>query len=296
MKALLIYNPKSGVKKRDEYDRILSYLKEESIDYDLHETLPDFGPYEILEMLKDHRDDYDVIISSGGDGTISHTVHGMHCHEFHCPLLILPTGTTNEIAQNLHIDELELEDILARLHAMKTKKFDYGQVDRKQTFVYALTFGNFTEVTYRTPQKMKNWLGYRAYVLYGFVTFRKIHSYHIAVKTPNLNFSGEYVFGAISNSKSMGNIFHFDPETYALDDGEFEVLFIKKPRSVKDLRQILHGMIQNDYSGKMFVTFKASELSIRSSKPIAWNIDGEYGGDKKTIEIKNRHQSIELVI
>ena len=94
----------------------------------------------------------------------------------------------------------------------------------------------------------------------------------------------------------MGNIFHFDPETYALDDGEFEVLFIKKPRSVKDLRQILHGMIQNDYSGKMFVTFKASELSIRSSKPIAWNIDGEYGGDKKTIDIKNRHQSIELVI
>ena len=77
MKALLIYNPKSGVKKRDEYDRIVSYLKEESIDYDLHETLPDFGPYEILEMLKDHRDDYDVIISSGGDGTISHTVHGM---------------------------------------------------------------------------------------------------------------------------------------------------------------------------------------------------------------------------
>ncbi len=296
MKAILIYNPKSGVKKRDEYGRILQYLQKASIDYDLHETLPDFGPYEILGMLKEQKADYDVIIASGGDGTISHTVHGMHCHDFDCPLLILPTGTTNEIAQNLKIDELELEEILGRLHPMKTKKFDYGQVDEQQTFVYALTFGNFTEVTYRTPQKMKNWLGYRAYILYGLVSFRKIHSYHIAVKTSDLNFSGEYVFGSISNSKSMGNIFHFDPDSYALDDGEFEVLFIKKPRSVKDLRLILQGMLHNDYSGKMFVTFKSKELCIRSSKPIAWNIDGEYGGDKKTIRIKNRHRGIELVI
>lgn len=296
MRALLIYNPKSGVKKRDEYDRILQTLQENSIDYDLHETLPDFGPFEILEMLKEHKEEYDVIISGGGDGTISHTVHGMHCHEFNCPLLILPVGTTNEIAQNMEIHELEIEEILSRLQTMKTRKFDYGQVDENQTFVYALTFGNFTEVTYRTPQKMKNWLGYRAYILYGLVSFRKIHSYHIAVKTPELNFSGEYVFGAISNSKSMGNIFHFDEGSYALDDGEFEVLFIKKPRSVKDLRLILQGMLHNDYSGKMFVTFKSSQLCIRSSKPIAWNIDGEYGGDKKTIYIRNKHRGIELVI
>lgn len=293
MKCLIIYNPKSGMTEKNELDAILNYVNENKWNYRLYLTEADLGPNEILGK---ESPDVEVIISCGGDGTISQTISGMHKNNFKCPLLVVPSGTTNEISQNLGLDNEDITDVLQRLDDFDVVEVDYGLINNDKTFTYALTFGNFTEVTYKTPQTLKNWIGYRAYVLYGFLTFRKIYSYHIALKTEDINISGNYVFGAISNSKSMGNIFKFDEHQFALDDGVFEVLLIKKPRSVKDLRLILKGMIDNNYEGKMFTTLKAKNIKIRSGSIIDWNIDGEFGGSHKEIEIKNLHKKIKLIV
>ena len=293
MKYIVIFNPKAGVRNNNERDIIENYLKNENFDYDFHETTIDEGPYEILAKLDNQAD---TIITCGGDGTISQTIRGMHKYKFTCPLLVLPLGTSNEIAQNLGLKDDNIENILDRLKDKNIIELDYGLINDNKTFTYALTFGNFTQVTYETPQKMKNWLGFRAYLLYGFLSFRKIKTYRIMVSSSKVKLRGNYLFGGISNSVTVGSIFHYDKDEISLSDGKFEVLLIKKPKNVKQLRLILQGLVQNDYSNEMFETFKSSHIKISSTSPIDWNTDGEFAGSYTDLEVKNIQKNIKLIV
>lgn len=293
MKVLVIFNPKAGLKNNSEIDTIQDFLNNNKIEYDLITTTIDKGPYKILS----NKDDvYDVIIACGGDGTVSETIHGMHDFSYTCPLLILPIGTSNELAQNLGIKDYSLTNTLNNIFNNNIKTMDYGLIENVTTFIYALTFGNFTEVTYKTPQKMKNWLGFRAYVLYAFLSFRKIKTYRLKIKANQMVLSGNYVFGAISNSATIGSILHYPKDDISLSDGVFEVLLISKPNSIKEIRLILTGLIQKDYSSQMFTTFQTDKMTIESKNDIAWNTDGEYAGTYKKIHVKNLNKKIKLLV
>ena len=293
MKILVIDNPVAGLNESDELESIENFLEKNSLDYKLYETTKDKGPYEILSNIDNS---YETIITCGGDGTVSETIRGMHDYSFESNLLIVPTGTSNEIAQNLGLNEDSLTNVLKRLLKNKVSTLDYGIINDNKTFTYALTFGNFTDVTYKTPQKMKNWLGFQGYILYGFLSFRKIKTYETKIKSKDHNFSGNYLFGAISNSKTIGNVIHYDSDTISLCDGKFEVLLIKKPNNLKEIRLIISGLIQNDYSDKIFTTFKTDELTIKSKNNIDWNTDGELAGSCKDITVKNLHKRINLLV
>lgn len=293
VKILLIYNPSAGLRKLGELNTIKKFFDKNKYDYDYKETKKDHGPYEIL---KDANHDYDAIVSCGGDGTISQTVQGIESFNFTCPLLIVPLGTTNEISQNLGLHDDSLEKILERLNRYEIREVDYGLINNNKTFTYVLTFGNFTEVTYNTPQKMKNWLGYRAYVLYGFLTFRRINTFRVLLKSDIAKVGGNYVFGSISNSLSVGTIFHYNREDTSLSDGLFEVLLISKPNSVKELRLILTGLIQKKYDNQMFTVFRTNSLDIQTFVDVDWNIDGEFGGTYQVLNVTNQQKKLKLFV
>ena len=293
MKILVIYNPVAGITKSNELETIEAFLTNNNLTFDLEKTTIENGPSVILSK---QNKDYKAIVACGGDGTVSETINGMHKYKYDCPLLIVPTGTSNEIAQNLGFTDESIDIVLNRLLQNEISTLDYGLINENNTFTYALTFGNFTEVTYKTPQQMKNWLGYRAYLLYGFLTFRKVKSYRLKIKTNNINISGNYVFGAISNSKSIGNIVHYDENEISLCDGKFEVLLISKPTTVKELRLIITGLIQNKYTNEMFTIFTTNKIKIQSKNNINWNTDGEFGGAYKNLTVSNLRKKIKLLV
>lgn len=293
MRILVIFNPAAGMRKDNELAMITGFLESQKISYVLHQTSLEKGPYEILSKITEK---FDVILTCGGDGTVSQTIRGLHTFNFNIPVLIVPLGTSNEVAHNLGLKKDSLISVLNRLNMQDIVTLDYGIINDNKTFTYALTFGNFTEVTYKTPQKMKNWLGYRAYMLYGFLSFRRIKTYRVKFGYNQTKLSGNYLFGSISNSSTIGNIFHYDNESMSLCDGKFEVLLISRPKNVKELRLILIGLRQNDYDNEMFTTFKAENISVSSKVSIDWNIDGEFAGTYKEIEIKNLHKSIQLIV
>lgn len=293
MKVILIFNPAAGLKNRTELEMVEGYLRSQNYDYALYQTTVDKGPHDILSELDN---DCETIITCGGDGTVSQTIRGMHAYSFDCPLLIVPIGTSNEVAQNLGLKYDSLLKVLHRLEEGKVVELDYGLINDNKTFTYALTFGNFTEVTYNTPQKMKNMMGVHAYVLYAFLSFRRIKTYRIKIISNEVKISGKYLFGSISNSETVGNIFRYSNDSMSLDDGKFEVLLMSKPSSVKEFRAILMGLINNDYSNDMFTTFKADSLTISSKEDIDWNVDGEFAGAYKDLEVENIHKKIKLIV
>ena len=103
---------------------------------------------------------YDLVVCSGGDGTLDEVVTGMMKREDRDPIGYIPAGTTNDFANSLHIPK----DVLkAADNAVNGSEFccDVGKFN-DDIFVYIAAFGLFTDVSYETKQELKNVLGHLA--------------------------------------------------------------------------------------------------------------------------------------
>ena len=65
-------------------------------------------------------------------------------------------------------------------------------------------FGLFTNVSYETDQDLKNILGHVAYVLEGMKQLFEVKSYHLKVTSDELTVENDFIYGMISNSRSVG--------------------------------------------------------------------------------------------
>lgn len=278
MNVFVIYNPVAGKQRINELQTIENALNKQNIHYTLFITETSKGP---LELLSNYDERIDTILVAGGDGTLSEVVQGMQKYKIDAPLQIIPTGTTNELASNFLPDK-PLETIVDNLFSGDILSIDVGITDQNDTVSYALSFGNFTEVTYRTPQKLKNLLGYKAYILFGFISFRRIKSYFMEIISSDRIIKDTFVFGVVSNTHSVGNVISFEQDTIKFDDGYYEVFLIKKPKSIAQLRDILKSLKNQNYDNDLFIQFKTDAIEFKSNKEIAWNHDGEFGGKSKT--------------
>ena len=99
-------------------------------------------------------------------------------------------------------------------------------------------------------------------------------------------YEGDYVFGAIANTKSFGGVVRLKDELVSLNDGFFEVLLIKMPKTIADLNVIINSLTTSKFDNKRFEFFKASELTVTTDEPLAWSLDGEYMRTEETVRIQ----------
>jgi YegS/Rv2252/BmrU family lipid kinase len=242
------------------------------------------------------KDGYDMVVCSGGDGTLDEVVTGMmkRAKIRRVPIGYIPTGTTNDFATSLHIsrDVLEAAD-----NAVHGKPFacDVGTFNH-DIFVYVAAFGLFTDVSYQTDQKLKNALGHAAYVLEGVKRLSNIPSYHIKVTCGERVIEDDFMIGMITNSRSVAGFQGVTSKDVKFDDGEFEVTLIKKPKNPKELQEIVTAMLVDKYNTEHMYSFKASELIMEANEEIPWTIDGEFGGQHSKVVIRNKKQAIMIMV
>ena len=80
---------------------------------------------------------------------------------------------------------------------------------------------------------------------------------------------------SIANSTSFGGIVKLKDELVSLNDGMFEVLLIKMPKTIVELDTIIRSIINQDYSCPLVDFFQASRLSIDNEPGLEWSLDGE---------------------
>ena len=202
-RMLFIYNPHAGKEllKPHLSDVIDIFVKAgyEVVTYPT-QTYRD-GYKKIVEY---NSEEYDLIVCSGGDGTIDEIVTGMMKRrpEERDPVGYIPTGTTNDFASSLHIPRGILN---AADNAVNGVKFDcdVGKFN-DSIFVYIAAFGLFTDVSYETNQELKNVLGHLAYVLEGTKRLFNVPSYRIKVTHDGESIEDEFIYGMVTNSKSVG--------------------------------------------------------------------------------------------
>ena len=291
-KLLFVFNPKSGKGLIKNYlvDIVDTMVK---ADYEVT-VYTTQAQGDAIQKVEKEAAKYDLVVCSGGDGTLDEVVTGMNRSEAERPIGYIPAGSTNDFANSLGIPK---DMVKAAYTAVHGKEFpcDVGYFNG-DTFVYVAAFGLFTEVSYQTPQHWKNILGHAAYILEGAKRLHDIPSYIMKVEHDGEVFTDKFIFGMVTNSISVGGFRGMTGEDVKLDDGVFEVTLIKSPQTPLELNEILASLTKLIDDTDLIYSFKTSELRITTEEKVAWTLDGEFGGEHEELVIKNLKQKIQIMV
>ena len=123
-----------------------------------------------------------------------------------------------------------------------------------------------------------------------------LRPYRIRLTADNETLDGEYLFGAVCNSTSIGGLMKLDPERVVLDDGLFELLLIPNPRTAADLQALVHALLNQEYDGQGLVFRHVSSVRLETEEELPWSLDGEYAPSAPVVEIENRRQGLTMLL
>ena len=282
-KLLFIYNPKAGKAKiKNKLADILDIFAR--AEYEIT-VFPTQGQGDARHLMECRSRDYDLVVCSGGDGTLDETVTGMVESGFKTPIGYIPAGSTNDFGGSLSLPKnmLKAAEIIVE---GKSFPCDIGAFN-EDVFVYIAAFGLFTEVSYETDQDAKNMLGHMAYLLEGMKRLSAIKSFPMRISYEDKIIVDDFIFGMITNSTSVGGFKNITGKNVKLDDGVFEVTLIKRPKNPIELNNIIVSLLNHDIDTGVMYCFRAASLSLESTEPVAWTLDGENGGSHKSVHIEN---------
>ena len=293
-KVLFIFNPVSGKSQiRTDLVDILEILSAK--DYVIT-CYPTKCRGDARKLVRSRKEDYIYVICAGGDGTLDEVVSGMmeNPDKPFVPIGYIPSGTTNDFAGSLGIpsDMKEAAKVIA--HG-RTFLCDLGRFNEDDYFTYVAAFGLFTETSYQTPQDLKNLLGHMAYILQGMMDLSNFRTYHFRAESDEFSASDDFVFGMITNSKSVGGFADITGSEVDMSDGLFEVTLIKMPQNILELNDIVQYMGGLTDSSDMVYRFKTAHIVLESDEPVRWTRDGEFGGSFKRVELTNLHKVLKII-
>lgn len=291
-KLLFVYNPHAG--KAQIRSNLLDIIDIFTKAGYTVTARPTQKPGDAREAVMTRSGDYDLVVCSGGDGTLDETVTGMMMGTERTPIGYVPAGTTNDFARSLKISG-NMQKAAADIVDGREYACDVGRFN-DDIFVYVAAFGLFTDVPYETNQQIKNVLGHLAYLLEGAKRISSIPCYHLRVTCDEQSLEGDYMFGMITNSRSVGGFSKITGKHVELNDGLFEVTLIKMPYNMIELNLILTSIIGRKIHSDYMQCFKAASLVIEADGAIPWTLDGEFGGKHKEVHIQNEFQGLRLII
>lgn len=292
MNIYFVFNPKSGKERiKSKLGDIIELFSSKGHTITVAATTK---AGDATEWVKNLPDGYDRVICSGGDGTLNEVVYGMSFRDHKLPIGYIPAGSTNDFANSLGIPS---DTMAAAKVAISPAIFgcDLGLFGDR-TFVYVAAFGLFTDVSYETPQKMKNTFGHAAYVMQAMTRLSDIKTYKMTFEADDHYFEDEFIFGMITNSESVGGFKNITGRDVDLKDGLFEVNLFKKPTSASDMSEILNALLSRNFNNPMIYSFKASKIRLVAEEDIPWTLDGEFGGYKRDVVISNRQHGFDIAV
>lgn len=284
-KALLVYNPKSGNSNLilNNFDLITTKLLEKGIILTLYSISRDYD--RLIEILKNEK--YDIVILSGGDGTLSRCLTDMYNENIEFPeIAIFPTGTSNDLAKSLNLGE-KIEDWINNILNKKSKFVDFGLINGNKIFLSSYAGGLFTKVSYATDKGLKKTFGKTAYYITGIDELKNIKKFDLKMLIDdNEEISEKAILYIILNGKNVGG---FDEllQNANVDDGIMDILIVKNIENPLEISKILfdlfNGQIVNNENVR---TLQAKKCVIEEvSEEIGVSIDGEEGKNEK-VEIE----------
>lgn len=291
-RMLFVYNPNSGMGLlKPKLSDVLDIFVKGGYEVTAYPTQ---CSQDAVRKVSEYTEEYDLVACSGGDGTLDEVVTGMMRRENRVPIGYIPAGTTNDFASSLQISKNMLEAAETIVNGTPFP-FDIGQFNEGY-FVYIAAFGIFTDVSYETKQSMKNILGHMAYLLEGAKRLFNIPSYKLKVTHDGETIEDEFIFGMVTNSRSVGGFKGITGENVIFDDGVFEVTLFKTPKNPVELNELIGAIVMRQINPDRMYSFKSGKVHFESVEEIPWTLDGEFGGAHEEVVIENKKQVLQIMV
>ena len=292
---LFVFNPNSGkAQLKNSLMKIIQIFSNADYEVTVYPTKAALDGYEKIKAAKGL---YDIIVCSGGDGTLNEVVSAVITYgDEKVPIGYIPSGSTNDFAKSLGIPS---DKIRAAYNVVSGESFscDIGIINDRRYFNYVAAFGAFTDVAYETPQDLKNMFGHQAYVIEGAKRLLNLKAYKMKVTSSRLDIEDNFIYGMVSNSSSVGGMKGLIGDNVDFQDGVFEVTLIREIRNALDFQQLINAfMTQRLESCDMIYSFKTAEVKFTASREIPWTLDGEFGGDHEEVCVKNLKQAVDIMV
>jgi len=237
--------------------------------------------------------DVDLVVCCGGDGTFNETVTGLLYAGANVPIGYIPSGSTNDFATSLKLS-MNIMQAAQDIVDGEPVPYDVGRFGDRY-FSYVASFGAFTKASYTTPQNVKNALGHTAYVLEGINELSQIRMEHVRMEIDGVIVEDDFLFGAISNSTSVGGILTLDPNVVDVSDGLLEVLLVRAPRTLMEIPECIQAVQSQKYNCSMITFRSARKVNIFANPSMPWTLDGEKEEGHEEVTAENIHHAIRLM-
>ncbi len=291
-KLLFVYNPHSGKQAVSrKLSAIVDIFAADGYDVTCHPTQ---ARLDCMETVSEQAGLYDMVVVSGGDGTLNEAVNGYMQAGCTKPMGYIPFGSTNDFS---HSTGIPIQPLKAAQTVIDGEPMlcDLGCFNGRY-FTYVAGFGTLAEVSYSTPQDIKNALGFSAYILEGLSALTTIESFNLSYEAGERSGEGEYLLGLVTNTLHVAGFKNIVSSNVLLNDGLFEVLLVKKPKTASDLQKIASSILSRNFDNECIESFKTAKITVTAKdKPLSWTLDGENGGEHLVSRIEIHERALNIM-
>lgn len=290
-RTLVIANPNAGkLKNKNRLNNLINAIKSQRINVDVFFTKKRL---DATNYIQQHGKEFSLVIAIGGDGTLNEVISGLLISNQNIPIGYIAAGTANDFAKThqLLLKDTKMIDLIFNHPA---KPIDIGLFNQRY-FSYVAAFGAYTAVAIKTNQKLKNWIGYQAYLLESFRHLSTLKKYNITLMLDGLKTQESVIFFAMFHATSVGGLLNFKPHQVDLHDGYLDVCYIRYPKNIIEAMAIIVALANRSYRHPSIVLTKAKNIQVLSNTPLEWSLDGEDGGQLNSVKATCLKDAIKIV-
>ena len=302
MRALLIVNPRATSTTSLRQDVIVRALASE-IDLEVVETR--YRGHADALAAGAVRDGQDLVITLGGDGTVNEAVNGLvrpangkrAAGELPA-LAAIPGGNANVFTRALGLPPDPIDatgHILAAISRASTRTIGLGLAGDRY-FTCSAGLGLDAEVV-RAIEGLRATGRKASDALYMWTTFRQYYALTDR-RRPALTLErdghppvGHVFLGVVSNTAPWTYVGSrpVNPSPRASFGSGLDVFALRRLRTVSTLnalRQMLSGKNKQPNGRHVLALHDEPEVTVRSDRPIAFQVDGEYMGEHECVAFR----------
>jgi len=222
---------------------------------------------------------YRAVVAVGGDGTVAEVIGGLAGSTV--PLGIVPQGTANQVAGNLHLP-MDVERAVEVVVHGRPIPMDIGRMEDGRHFALIAGAGWDAEVMALATRALKDRWGFWAYLYAGLKRSIAPGSALYRITVDGQQFEVRAATVLVAN---VGQIFHellpfelpIAPES-SVSDGLLDIC-IFAPRNLPDVAAVLWKVASRRYRGdERMLYLQAREIRIEADPPVIKQIDGDAAG------------------
>lgn len=288
-KLILVYNPVSGdALFKYKLDNIFAQFLENDCIIIPYRTRKD-NEKSFIDFL--HSVDVEGIVISGGDGTVHEIINLMIRHDVNLPIGIIASGTSNDFASFLGINE-DIDAYIRAIARGKVMPIDIGQIGEKY-FINVASAGVLTSVAHKVDAGLKNAIGKMAYYLRGLGEIPSFRALDLTIRADNEVLREKVFLFVIINSGTVGSMKNLATNA-KINDGKLDMIIVKQCSIPELMALTVELLAGNDITKRNNVTYlQAANIKIESTEMVESDLDGELG-PKLPLEIKTLQGKLNL--